>query len=200
MPARGLLGGTYDPIHVAHLVVAETARADFGLERVVFMPAGNPPHKPERVVAPASDRLRMVELAVAGNPGFAVSSLEIERPGPSYTVDTLGRLLADEPGVEWHLIVGGDTLLEIPTWHEFRRLFLHAGLLVAARPGVELRIPRELEAVQERIRFFYPPALDLSASMIRQRLGRGLSVRYLVPPAVVDYIGEHGLYKRTAGV
>lgn len=193
--AVGLLGGTFDPIHLGHLVLAESARESFGLEKVVFMPAGQPPHKPDAVVAPAGDRLRMVEMAVAGNPYFTVSTLEVERPGPSYTVETVAALQRAEPGLEWCLIVGSDALVEIQTWHQYKRLFGMVRILAAARPGTELALPDGLEDWAGRVVFFHPPSLAISSTAIRERARMGLSLRYLVPDRVAAYIRERGLYR-----
>lgn len=195
MAAIGLLGGTFDPIHLGHLVLAESARESFGLEKVVFVPAGQPPHKPDAVLAPARERLRMVEIAVADNPYFAVSALEVERPGPSYTVETVAALRLAEPGLDWHLIVGSDALAELPTWYQYERLLGMVRVLAAARPGTELALPDGLEDWAGRIAFFHPPGLAISSTVIRERARRGLSLRYLVPDRVVAYIREKGFYR-----
>ncbi|MGQ9779205.1 MAG: nicotinate-nucleotide adenylyltransferase [Bacillota bacterium] len=194
LAAIGLLGGTFDPIHLGHLVLAETARESFGLEKVIFMPAGQPPHK-HRAMAAAHDRLRMVEMAVADNPYFAVSTLEIERPGPSYTVDTVVALRRSAPAAEWYLIIGSDALAELPTWHEYEQLLGLVRVLAAARPGAELALPPVLAGWSAKIAFFYPPAIDISSTAIRTRARQGLSLRYLVPERVAAYILEKGLYR-----
>lgn len=194
LAAIGLLGGTFDPIHLGHLVLAEVARETFGLEKVIFMPAGQPPHKP-RAMAAAGDRLRMVEMAIAGNPYFAVSTLEIERPGPSYTVDTVTALRRSAPEADWHLIIGSDVLEEIPTWHEYEQLLGLVRVLAAARPGTELVLPPILAGWSAKIAFFYPPAIAISSTAIRERARQGLSLRYLVPERVAAYILEKGLYR-----
>ncbi|NLG84473.1 MAG: nicotinate-nucleotide adenylyltransferase [Firmicutes bacterium] len=193
LTAIGLLGGTFDPIHLGHLVLAETARESFGLEKVIFMPAGQPPHK-QRAVAAAHHRLRMVEMAVADNPYFAVSTLEIDRPGPSYTVETVAALQRDRPEAAWYLIIGSDALAELPTWHEYRRLLELVHVLAAARPGSELVLPPVLAGWSAGITLIYPPAIDISSTAIRARARRGLSLRYLVPERVASYIREKGLY------
>lgn len=195
MPAIGLLGGTFDPIHLGHLALAESAREEFGLAGVVFIPAARPPHKPGVVMAPARERLRMVEIATDGNPYFSVSTVEIERTGPSYTVDTLIGLRRQQPAVDWCLIVGSDALVEIPTWHDYGRLLSLVRILAAARPGTPLAFPPEIDAGAARIELFYPPSLDISATLIRQRIRDGLSVRYLVPDEVIAYLTARRLYR-----
>ena len=196
MALKGILGGTFDPIHQGHLVLAESAREIFHLDQVVFMPAGNPPHKPEQALAPACNRLRMVEIAAAGNPFFAVSPLEIERSGPSYTADTITMLQERHPGAAWCLIVGGDTLAEIPTWHDYRGLLGRVKILAASRPGSALSLPSELQAYAGGISTFTPPGLAISSTMIRDRIRTGRSIRYLVPDGVADYLYENRLYQR----
>ncbi|MGE5550239.1 MAG: nicotinate-nucleotide adenylyltransferase [Bacteroidota bacterium] len=196
MAARGILGGTFDPIHTGHLCLAESAREVFQLERVIFVPAGNPPHKPGLVAAAAQDRFRMVEIATADNPNFLASPVELERLGPSYTIDTVNSLRTAYPGLEWCLIMGSDTLAEIQTWRDYRSLLPLVTILAAVRPGVPLVLPPELQPWAERVKTFSSPALDISATMIRQRLGQGLSVRYLIPAGVASYIEERGLYRQ----
>ena len=199
MSAIGLLGGTFDPIHLGHLVLAESAREAFGLDGILFVPAGQPPHKPGAVMAPASDRWRMVEIATNDNPFFSVSPVEIERAGPSYTVDTVACLRRQQPSVDWCLIVGSDALAEIPTWHDYQGLLPLVRILAAARqPGTPLTLPPEINAWSDRVSFFHPPSLDISASLIRQRVRDGLSVRYLVPAGVAAYLAGHHLYRDAA--
>lgn len=194
LAAAGILGGTFDPIHLGHLVLAESARETFGLSKVIFIPAGNPPHKPGRVMTPAVDRLRMVEIATADNPWFAVSAMEVEKNEPSYTYHTVSALQRAEKDTEWFLIVGADTLAEIPTWYEYRKLLAAVTILAATRPGSTLAVPAPLADLAGRIRLFHPPALDVSSTMIRERAMGGLSLRYLVPDGVADYIIRRGLY------
>ena len=194
MAVYGLLGGTFDPVHLGHLVLAESARETFRLDKVFFVPAGNPPHKPGQVMAAATDRLRMVKIAIAGNPHFIVSPIELERSGPSYTIDTVAALRADTPGLNWGLIVGSDTLQEISTWRNYQDLIPQVWLLAAARPGTPLTMPPDLSPWADRIKFFAPPSLDISATMLRDRIYRGLSLRYLVPEGVAHYIAERRIY------
>ena len=196
--AHGVFGGTFDPIHLAHLAVAEAALDDLGLADVTFVPAGQPPHKADRVISPAADRVAMVEAAIADNPGFRLSAIEIERDGPSYTVDTLAALAGAgiEPLV---LIISMDSFLGLPTWHQPDRVLSLATLVVAPRDGVEEApvdyLERHLPGVAASVVRLAGPHLRLSASEIRRRAAAGRSVRYLVPDAVATYIGDHALYR-----
>lgn len=219
-PRVGVFGGTFDPIHVAHLRCAEEAREQLDLDRILFIPAADPPHKTGRRIAPAHHRLAMVKLAAAGNPRFRVSTVEIERRGPSYTVDTLRSLrLRLAPGVRLMLLLGLDAFRELDTWKEYRRLFALADLAVWTRPPGRIRATRALLPVAARREFCYAndqrtlihdtgtrihfltvTALDISASDIRRRLQRGESVRYLVPSAVERYATREGLYRRSRAV
>jgi nicotinate-nucleotide adenylyltransferase len=199
----GIFGGTFDPIHVAHLAVAEEAAESMGLERVLFVPAGEPPHKPGIVVSPAADRLAMIELALAGNERFAVDRLELERDGPSYTVDTLeavrGRRIAAGLDPDLSLILSAEAFLELMTWREPRRVVELARPIVAPRDGYPAAGPdflaSHLPDLADRATFLDSPHLRLSASELRRRAADGRSLRYLVPDAVAAYIGDHGLYR-----
>jgi nicotinate-nucleotide adenylyltransferase len=198
----GIFGGTFDPIHVAHLAVAEEAAETLGLEQVVFVPAGEPPHKPGIVVSPAGDRLAMVELAIAGNDRFAVDRLELERDGPSYTVDTLEdvrrRRVAAGLDPDVSLILSAEAFLDLMTWREPRRVVELARPVVAPRDGYPAAGPeflgRHMPDLADRATFLDSPYLRLSASELRRRAADGRSLRYLVPDAVAAYIGDHALY------
>jgi len=197
--ATGVFGGTFDPIHLAHLAVAEAARDAFGLRRVLFIPAAQPPHKPGRDISPVEDRLAMVEAAVEGNPAFEISRLEIERSGPSYTVDTLTALCEAAPGDRLALILSAESYSEFGSWHEPRRILDLAALIVAPRVGYADADPdliaRQFPEARVTVAFMDGPRIRLSASEIRQRAADGRSVRYLVPDAVAAYIGDHDLYQ-----
>lgn len=197
--ATGVFGGTFDPIHLAHLAVAEAARDAFGLRRVLFIPAAQPPHKPGRDISPVEDRLAMVEAAVEGNPAFEISRLEIERSGPSYTVDTLTALCEAAPGDRLALILSAESYSEFGSWHEPRRILDLAALVVAPRVGYADADPdliaRQFPEARVTVAFMDGPRIRLSASEIRQRAADGRSVRYLVPDAVAAYIGDHDLYQ-----
>ena len=203
----GVLGGTFDPIHVAHLALAQEAAESLGLERVLFVPAGSPPHKPGVAVAPGADRLAMVRLAIAGNERFEVSRIELDRAGPSYTVDTLEALAAGRRsefadngstgGIT--LILSADAFLGLRDWHEPQRVLALARLAVAPRDGYPEAGPDFLETwfpdQAGRAVFLDGPRLRLSASFLRERAAAGRTLRYLVPDAVAAYIGDHGLYR-----
>ena len=199
----GVFGGTFDPIHNAHLAVAEEAAEVLGLERVLFVPAGEPPHKPGREITPAKDRLAMVELAIAGNPRFAVGRLELDRPGPSYTVDTLEALRADRVaggmGADPVLVLSAEAFLGLMSWREPRRVLELARVVVAPRDGYPDAGPdflaEHLPDLADRATFLDGPRLRLSASELRARAASGRSLRYLVPDAVSAYISDHGLYQ-----
>jgi nicotinate-nucleotide adenylyltransferase len=201
-PALGVFGGTFDPIHVAHLAVAEAARDALGLERVLFIPNRQPPHKPNQAVTPAADRLAMVRAAIADNPAFATSTIEIDREGPSYTADTLEALRAEqvaagEPGA-LALILSVEALAGFATWHEPARVLELATLVVVPRDGSPdidaAAIARLVPGADARVVMLDGPRMRLSASEIRTRAAAGRSLRYLVPDAVAAYIGDHGLY------
>ena len=189
----GLLGGTFDPPHWAHLAAAEAARHDLGLSEVWFVPAGRPPHKRGRPVTPARVRLALLEGALEGARRFRVLADELRRRGPSYTVDTLERLTRDHPGVEWWLVVGADMLADLPNWKRPDRVLALAGVAVVPRPGFSTRLPRRLGAASFRV--VDAPLLDLSSTDIRARVRRGASIGYLVPAAVERRVARLGLYR-----
>jgi nicotinate-nucleotide adenylyltransferase len=201
----GVFGGTFDPIHIAHLAVAEEAAEGLGLERVLFIPAGQPPHKPGRDITPAEDRLAMVELAIASNERFEIDRLEIERTGPSYTVDTLEALrssrVAAGASPDLTLILSAEAFLGLMTWREPRRILELARVVVAPRdgfpdagPGFLARHLPDRPDLAGRATFLDAPRLRLSSSELRARGASGRSLRYLVPDAVAAYIGDHSLY------
>ena len=187
----GLMGGSFDPIHLGHLRAAENAREALSLDLVLFVPAAEPPHKPTMGLSPAPDRLAMVALAIADNPSFVSSDLELRRSGPSYTVDTLAELARERQGDEVFLIVGSDTLGEMATWREPERIFALCTIAVADRPGAEVTADPLPSARVVRVS---GPGLYLSASEVRRRVRQGLSLRYLIPEKVAAYIATHELY------
>ena len=200
----GLLGGSFNPIHIGHLVVAEQACVRLGLERVVFVPSRLPPHKLGKVLAPAEDRLRMVELAIQGNPAFRASDIELRREGPSYSIDTVQGLRSGS-GDAWdiHFLVGADTLPELPTWHRIGELAGLCKFAAFSRPGDSLDALDALRGAltEDQIaaiagRRFEIPLIGVSSTEIRRRVREGVSIRYLVPDPVRDYIATHGLYRQ----
>ena len=196
--ALGVFGGTFDPIHVAHLAVAEAARDALSLERVLFIPAGEPPHKRDRPMTSAADRLAMVEAAIADNPGFAASRIEIDRAGPSYSAETLAALRSGTAQL-LAFIVSAEAYAELPTWHQPERVLELATLVVAPRDGYPQAdaafLERMLPTSVARVVFLDGPRMRLSASEIRARAAARRSLRYLVPDAVAAYIGDHSLYQ-----
>jgi nicotinate-nucleotide adenylyltransferase len=196
----GMMGGTFDPIHLGHLAVAEEAREALGLERVLFVPAGQPPHKLPGSVSDVRDRVAMVQLAIADNPAFELSAIEVERKGPSFTVDTVEALAAAHPGTMLHLILSAETFAELPSWHEPDRLFEAARMAVVPREGYPAPDPawvdRAFPGREDRVDYLGGPRIGLSSTALRGRVAAGRSIRYLVPPAVEAYIVEHQLYRR----
>jgi len=188
----GILGGTFDPVHTGHLIIAECARELLGLEKVFFVPAGNPPHR-QPPVAPAEHRCRMVGLAIEGNPVFAVSDIEVKRKGPSYTYDTVCALLEREgPQAELTLIVGADAFQELASWYKIKELAGLVTFAVAGREGAET--PPDLPGkvrIQRLKNGFFP----VSSREIRSRIKSGRSIRYLVPDPVREYINRNRLYR-----
>lgn len=202
--AWGVLGGTFDPVHYAHLAIAEETRDALGLAGVLFVPASVPPHKIGRSITAAEDRIAMVELAIADNPAFHVSRVEMDRDGPSFTIDTIERLLADPPR-PWNpdaglvFIMSVEALVGLESWHEPARILAACRIAVVPRRGHPVA-PREWTAAhfpgsEERLIVLDGPDLGHSASDIRERAAAGHSIRYLVPPEVEAYILARGLYR-----
>jgi nicotinate-nucleotide adenylyltransferase len=199
----GILGGTFDPIHLAHLALAQEAAEALGLERILFVPAGSPPHKPGVAISSGIHRLAMVELAIAGNDRFVASRLELDRDGPSYTVDTLEALQASRRAeglrAEMTLILSADAFLGFAGWRDPRRVLELARLAVAPRDGYPEAgpdsLPSDLADRADRMVLLDWPRIRLSASTLRARAAAGSSLRYLVPDAVAAYIGDHALYE-----
>lgn len=198
MARIGILGGTFNPPHVAHLVCAQEARAQLGLDRVLLMPVHTPPHK-EVVADPGGEiRLAMCRAAAEGEPWLEVSRLELDRGGPSWTVDTLRAIHARTPGDELTFIVGGDQAQGLPTWREPAAVLELAVLAVAERQGIvreDVRARLAGLAPPERLVFFDMPRIDVSSSDLRRRVATGRPIRHLVPDRVAALIGEHGLYR-----
>ena len=194
----GLLGGTFNPPHLAHLVCAQEAWTQLALDRVDFIPAYEPPHKAVEFDPGVEHRVELCRLAVDGDPRFSVSRAEADVPGRSYTVDTLKRLHETHPEDELTFIVGGDMAYSLPTWQEPEAVLSLAELGVAEREGVQRAdITERLAGLAgaDRIRFFDMPRLDISSSLIRRRVAAGQPLRYLVPDAVAAYIDSEGLYR-----
>jgi nicotinate-nucleotide adenylyltransferase len=196
----GILGGTFNPPHVGHLVCAQDAHAGLGLDLVLFAPVREPPHKAIEADPGCEHRVRLCELAVADDERFGVTRVDADRPGPSWTVDTLRRLHAEAPEHDLTFIVGGDMAYSLPTWREPEAVLELAEFGVAEREGVgRADIAEALSALPgapERVRFFEMPRIDVSSSYIRREVAAGRPVRYLVPDPVADYMRSHDLYGR----
>jgi nicotinate-nucleotide adenylyltransferase len=193
----GLLGGTFNPPHIGHLVCAQEALAQLELDRVLLVPVHEPPHKGVETDPGVAHRVELCRRAVAGEPGLELSLADADVPGPSYTVDTLRRLHERCPGDELTFIVGGDMALSLPTWREPARILELAELGVAERESVRRAdIAARLAGLDlERIRFFDMPRLDISSSLIRRHVASGRPIRHLVPDTVAEYIDQAGLYR-----
>lgn len=199
-----MLGGSFDPIHMAHLIMAESAREALSLDKVLFIPVREQPLKRDRQVTSAEHRTTMVELAIAGNPYFELSRVDVERPSPSYTVDTLRQLREQlgDPGeggeVEMWFIIGADSLVTLPRWRDPAGILAQARLAVVRRPGITPDLTH-LESLMPRlpahIDWVDAPLIDIAATDLRRRIAEGRSIRYRVPDAVVEYIEREGVYK-----
>lgn len=197
----GIMGGTFDPIHYGHLVAAETARIEFSLDKVLFIPTGTPPHKQAKYVTPADLRFEMVRLATGDNSDFEISRIEIDRKGPSYTIDTLRLLHQAHPEAELFFITGTDALKEIFFWREAEEILRLTHFIAASRPGFEARgfleqALAEHPEVEGRIHLIEVPALAISSTDIRTRLQKGQSIRYLLPEVIRRFIHSEHLYIR----
>jgi nicotinate-nucleotide adenylyltransferase len=202
VPTRiGVLGGTFDPPHVGHLWLGALAADAFDLDRVLFVPAAQPPHKRGQVVTRATDRLLMTRMAIAADPAFELCGIELERPGPSYTIDTIAELeQLYGPETTLYLVMAADSLNTIDTWREPDALLARIEWVVGPRPGNPMPEPTALEArfgeTASRIHLLDGPSLDVSSSEIRRRVAAGHTIRYLVPRSVEELIRERGLYRR----
>ena len=192
----GILGGSFDPIHYGHLAIAEEARVTLRLDRVLFVPAARQPLKGDTHVASPEMRLEMTRLACATNDAYAISSIELNRPGPSYTVTTLETILA-ETTIEPFLIIGADALADLPRWSAAERIVALTRIVAIGRPGFTpdlAQIVGRLPILGARLTLLEGPGLDISSSALRRRVAEDRPIRYQTPDAVVDYIEQHGLY------
>lgn len=200
MPGRGVFGGTFNPIHLGHLLLAEEVRTVLGLAEIIFVPTGLPWMKEQDELASADDRWAMVNLAIASNPAFTASRVDIDRPGPSYAVDTVKDLLAGQPGAcDLFFIMGVDSLEALPRWKEPQEMLRLCRIAVVSRPGYDVEataasLRRALPEAVDRLRFVEGLRIDISSTDIRRRRREGRSIRYRVPEAVEAYIMARGLY------
>ncbi len=201
MQRIGIIGGTFDPPHIGHLVAAEMARAEMNLERVLFVPTNRSPWKMTRMMSTTEQRVKMVELAIADHPQFELSRVDVDRPPPSFTFETMRLLKQQFPSDDLFFIMGLDSLRDLANWHHADEIIRLAQLVVCARPGVEMHVGqmvnlmRTLPALGERLNFVEMPELSIAASDLQQRVRSGQSIRYLVPAPVCEYIIAHGLYR-----
>lgn len=195
----GILGGTFDPPHIGHLILGEYAADALDLARLLYIPAADPPHKQDEHKTPVEHRLAMLKLALADNPRFEISRVDIDRAGPHYSLDTVRIVQTQFPEAEIYFIMGGDSLRDLPLWHRPADLIRLCRLAVMARAGADAR-PEMHEAVlpglAERVVMIESPLIEISSTGIVQRLGAGRSVRYLLPDAVLNYIQQHDLYAK----
>src|SRR5262245_31175568 len=195
----GVFGGTFDPLHVGHLILAEQCREQGRLDQVLFVPAARPPHK-QQPLTPFAQRVEMLQLAIAGQPAFRVDELEKARAGPSYTVETLAELSRRHPDAELWLVLGADMLQDFPTWYMPGRIAEMAGFLVAGRPGAPLVSPEQIAkslGLQGTLRMqtVDMPQIEIASRDLRRRIAEGRTIRYMVPRAVEAYIVEKKLYR-----
>lgn len=195
------MGGTFDPIHIGHLILGESAKEQFSLEKVLFMPSGNPPHKRNRCGASNEQRVEMVRLAIASNPGFELSLEEMHEQGYVYTKETLRRLRQHHPDTEYYFIMGADSLLTFDSWNGPQEICDQCILTVAVRDSMDMEtlddaIIRTKEKYRADIRKLESPNLDIASHSIRSWLAEGKSIRYYVSDPVIDYILEKGIYGR----
>jgi nicotinate-nucleotide adenylyltransferase len=194
----GVLGGTFDPVHLGHLILAEEARDQLDLSIVYFVPAGDPPHKRDHRLAPVDDRVRMIELAIAGNPVFRASRVDADRPGPHYTLDMV-RIFQEQlpPGGELYFLMGYDSLAELPGWHRPAELLAACRLVALTRYDVPLDwdyLEASLPGIRQRVTLLDMPELEIASNQIQARVRAGRSIRYLVPEEVQRYIEQQGLF------
>lgn len=197
----GILGGTFDPVHTAHLILAENAWQQFKLDTVLLMPSGNPPHKEGREITPASHRVRMLQLAIEDNKHFKLSTVEVERGGKTYTAETMTELCKYNPDCEYYFIVGADSLFQLEKWRSPEIILSRAVLLASVRDQIEAsKLEEKISCLEKkyhaRIHMLHTPNMLLSSSVIRERAARGESIRYLVPKDVEKYIYQNKLYSQ----
>ncbi len=196
----GIMGGTFDPIHIGHLVTAEAVRIEYDLEKVLFIPAGHPPHKQGSLVTPALHRYIMTVMAIFSNPAFVVSAVEMDRPGPSYTIDTVKTLVAQHGDqTDFYFITGADAIGDLPTWNNIEEILDLCHFVAATRSGCISMIDPVIEYFgtkgRQRIHRLTTPELEISSTDIRERIKKGRSIKYIVPESVEQYIYKEGLYR-----
>jgi nicotinate-nucleotide adenylyltransferase len=195
----GIFGGTFDPVHIGHLILVEEAWSQLDLDRVYLVPAGDPPHKRDRTLSPVEDRIRMAEIATDDLDHIRVSRIDADRPGPHYTADMVRMVQERVPvGTEVYYLMGMDSLRDLPTWHEAAWLIENCRIVALSRHDVELdwdALEAALPGIRERVIILDMPELEIASNIIQRRVRNGQPIRFMVPRAVQDYIFEHNLYK-----
>ena len=195
----GLFGGTFDPPHLGHLILASEAQSQLELTRLLWTVTPDPPHKQDQTITPLAHRLAMVRLAIGDEPAFEISDIELNRPGPHYTIDTIRLLVEQNPGAEIVPIIGGDSLNDLPTWHKPREIIYAAHWVgVMRRPGEEPNLQaleRELPGITSKVHYVDAPLLEIASREIRNRAATGKPFRYYLPRSVYEYIERHHLYQ-----
>jgi len=199
MPNRiGLFGGTFDPPHLGHLILASEAQSQLELNRLLWILTPEPPHKQENFITPVEHRFAMVKLAIADNPTFELSRIELDRPGPHYTLDTINLIAKQNPGADIVPVIGGDSLRELPQWHESQKIVYACHWIgVMRRPNEEPNLDeleRKLPGISSKVHYVDAPLLEIASREIRNRIAEGHSVRYYLPKPVYEYIEQHHLY------
>ena len=197
----GLFGGTFDPPHLGHLILASEAYAQLGLDRLLWILTPEPPHKRDQVISPVEHRLAMVQLAIADNPRFELSRVELDRPGPHYTLDTVEAIAEQYPDADITPVIGEDSLRDLPKWHKPKELLYACHWVgVMRRPGEEpdlKDLERELPGISSKVHYVDAPLLEIASREIRQRVAMGKPYRYYLPEPVYDYINKHELYRQS---
>jgi nicotinate-nucleotide adenylyltransferase len=198
----GLFGGTFDPVHLGHLLMAENALQQLNLQKVVFAPAGNPPHKSGQRLAATEDRIAMIRLAIDDRPGFVCSRMDSDHGGPAFTWQLLERIHGEMPGVEVVFLMGGDSLRDLSKWARPQRILELAQIAIVERPDYTIsdQVLQAVPGLEERLRIIDAPMCEVSSTEIRERVASGRSIRYLVPDQVRRYIEDHKLYQPTSSV
>jgi nicotinate-nucleotide adenylyltransferase len=197
----GIFGGTFDPPHLGHLILAAEAYSQLGLDRLLWILTPDPPHKQDQVITPVEHRLAMVNLAIQGNPKFELSRVELDRPGPHYTTDTVEMIAGQYPDADITPIIGGDSLRNLPTWYKPKELLYACHWVgVMRRPGEEpdlKELERELPGISSKVHYVDAPLLEIASRELRSRIAEGRPYRYYLPHEVYEYINEHHLYSQS---
>ena len=202
MPNRiGLFGGTFDPPHLGHLILASEAQSQLELDRLLWILTPEPPHKQEQLITSIDHRLAMVELAIKDNPAFELSRIELDRPGPHYTLDTIKLIAEQNPNADIIPVIGGDSLRDLPKWHEPQKLVYACHWIgVMRRPNEESNLDElesQLPGISSKVHYVDAPLLEIASREIRSRIAKGHSVRYYLPATVYEYINQHHLYDQS---